>query len=151
MQDLRFLGQARLGIYQEDSKDGKHSKHEILDGDHTTNTVDAIMRQQQDNINHEAVHVPLRRNPFSDNNMQAIFFTGLREVIEQDIMPDNFGLTPEEWPSGHYPIFETIQVGRRTSKYVEVSLVDTIWYSRARLWCQALLSLCIYLTSEQPI
>jgi len=149
MQDLRFLGQAHFGIYQEDSED-EHGKHEILDGDHTANTVDTIMRQQQDNINHEAVHVPLCQNPFSDNNMQAISFTGLCEVIEQDIMPDNFGLMPE-WPSGHYPIFETIRVGHRASKYVEVSLADMIWYSQAHLWCQALLLLCIYLTSEQPI
>ena len=151
MQDLCFLGQAHFGIYQEDSEDGEHGEHEILDGDHTANMVDTIMHQQQDNINHEAVHVPLRWNPFSDNNVQAIFFTGLREVIKQDITPDNFGLMPEEWPLGNYPIFETIRVGRHTSKYVEVSLADTIWYSWARLWCQALLSLCIYLTSEQPI
>jgi len=140
MQDLRFLGQACFGLYQE------HEEHELLE-DHTTDTVGEIMCQQQDHINHEAVHVPLHRNPFGNNDIEAIFFTGLHEVIAQDITPDNFGLTPEEWPSGHYPIFEPIQVRRCASKYVEVSLADPIWYSRARLWCQALLSLSVYLTS----
>ena len=143
MQDLRFLGQTHFGIYQEHEE---HEEHELLD-DHTGNTADAIMHQQQDHINHEAVHVPLRRNPFSDNNMEAIFFTGLCEVIAQDITPDNFGLMPEEWPLGHYPIFETIRVGRCASKYLKVSLADPIWYSRACLWCQALLSLSVYLMS----
>ena len=100
-----------------------------------------------DLINHEAVHVPLCWNPFGDNNMEAIFFTGLCEVIAQDITLDNFGLMPEEWPLGHYPIFETIQVGHHASKYLKVSLVDQIWYSWAHLWCQALLTLSVYLMS----
>ena len=107
--------------------------------------IDAITSEQQANINHEAVHVPLRRNPFRNNNEEERFLTDLREVIEQDITPVGFGLTRDEWGSEVYPAVETICVGRRAQKYVEISLADSIWYSRARLWCQSLLALSFYL------
>jgi len=75
---------------------------------------------------------------------KLFFFTGLREVLAQDVTPDSFGLTPTEWPSGEYPLFETIRVGRR--KDIDISLADPIWYSRARLWCQALFTLTFHLS-----
>ena len=76
---------------------------------------------------------------------RLFFFAGLQEVIMQNITPDNFGLTPAEWGSDQYPVFETIHVGQHAVKDVDVSLAEPIWYTWARLWCQALSALSFYL------
>ena len=133
----------QYGIYHD------HEDHRDRDltwepGDDATDAADAITSQQQEHINHEAVLVPLHRNPFQSNE-EAIFFAGLQEVIVQDIMPDNFGLTLAKWDSDQYPVFETIHVGRCAAKDVDVLLAEPIWYTRARLWCQALSALSFYL------
>ena len=135
MQDLRLLGELQFGVYE------RRSSPEPGD---SPDTVDAIMSEQQANVNHEAVHVPSRRNPFRNNEEEEVFFSDLCEVITQDIAPTGFGLTPEEWDSGVYPTTETIHIGCPT-KVMEISLADSIWYSRARLWCQSLLTLSSYL------
>jgi len=72
----------------------------------------------------------------------------LYEMTDQEILPDGFGLTPVEWELGHYPIFETIRLGRRRSKQLNVSLADGIWYERACLWCQALVCLTHFLENS---
>ena len=136
MQDLRLLGELQFGVYE------RHSSPEA--GDAPDTGVDAIMSEQQANVNHEAVHVPLRRNPFRNSEEEDVFFSDLREIVTQDITPANFGLTPEEWDSGVYPMSETIRIGRPT-KDVEISLADSVWHSRTRLWCQSLLTLLSYL------
>ena len=102
------------------------------------------MSEQQANINHEAVHVPSCRNPFRDSEEEDVFFSDLCEVVTQNITPADFGLMPEEWDSGVYPISKTIWIGRPT-KDVEISLADSVWYSQARLWHQSLLTLSAYL------
>ncbi|KAI5981790.1 hypothetical protein EDC04DRAFT_2593816 [Pisolithus marmoratus] len=135
--DLRLLGQMRFGIYDEPSGEAEDEQ-----------SVDAITCQQREYINHATIHVPTHGKPFS-SEAEVGFFMGLREVVAQDIIPDNFGLTPTEWPSDEYPLFEIIRVGRR--KDVEISLADPIWYSRARLWCQALSVLSFYLASLEII
>ena len=142
LQDMRFLGQTQHGVYYEHDDEDYNLIREL--GDEATDVVDVIASRQQENVNHEAVHAPAHRNPFRSDE-ETFFFTGLREVIAQDITPDNFGLTPKEWDSEHYPIFETIRVGHRVAKDVDISLADPIWYTRARLWCQALSALTFYL------
>ncbi|KAL4065547.1 hypothetical protein V8B97DRAFT_1875227 [Scleroderma yunnanense] len=141
--DLCFLGQTQFGVYQD------HREHDpaLELGDEMTDAADAIARQQQEHVNHQAVHVPSHRNPFRSNEEEAIFFTRFHEVVTQDITPDNFGLTPTEWGSEQYPTLETICIGHRAAKDVNISLADPIWYSRARLWCQALSALSFYLLS----
>ena len=126
----------QYGIYCE------HEDHG--DRDPITDAADAIVSQQQEHVNHEVVLVPSHQNPFWSNE-EAIFFAGLQEVITQNITPDNFGLTPAEWGSDQYPVLETIHVGQHAVKDVDVSLAEPIWYTRARLWCQALSALSFYL------
>ena len=94
MQDLRLLGKLQFGVYE------RRSSPEPGD---SPDTVDAIMSEQQANVYHEAVHVPLRRNPFRDSEEEDVFFSDLREVVTQNITPADFGLTPEEWDLGVYP------------------------------------------------
>ncbi|KAL4064112.1 hypothetical protein V8B97DRAFT_1876228 [Scleroderma yunnanense] len=141
--DLHFWGQTQFGVYQD------HREHDpaLELGDEMTDVADAIARQQQEHVNHQAVHVPSHRNPFRSNEEEAIFFTRFHEVVTQDITPDNFGLTPTEWGSEQYLTLETIRIGHCAAKDINISLADPIWYSRARLWCQALSALSFYLLS----
>ncbi|KAI5995479.1 hypothetical protein EDD15DRAFT_2165128 [Pisolithus albus] len=130
--DMRFLGQTRFGIYHEPGSDEEDEQA----------AADLITHQQHEHVNHAAIHVPEHGNPF-DTEAEINFFIGLREVVAQDVTPENLGLTPAEWFSDEYPLFETIRIGRR--KDVDISLADPIWYSRARLWCQALSTLSFHL------
>lgn len=146
LQDMRFLGQTQYGVYYEHRDENYDLNWEL--GDEATDAVDVIASHQQEHVNHEAVHVPSCRNPFRSDE-EIIFFTGLREVIAQDITPENFGLTPEEWGSEQYPMFEAIRVGRRVAKDVDVSLAEPIWYTQAHLWCQVLSALSFYLLIDE--
>ncbi|KAN0075469.1 hypothetical protein V8E55_011492 [Tylopilus felleus] len=135
--DLCFLGQTEFGVYQDDCEGvhpdiicdcyGVHGQPitqvsgDEEDGHTAAHIADLVNRQQQQNVNEDVVFVPSHRSPFTDPEDEATFF----------------GM-PDEWKDGHYPIFETIRLGRRRSKELEVSLADEIWYERACLWCQAL-------------
>ena len=139
IQDLRLLGELQFSIYEKRNPSSESRSDTLPDATE-------IMDQAQANINHEAIHhVPLHQNPFRSDEEEVLFFSDLRQTISQDLMPAGFGLTPEEWESGVYPMAETIRIGHHAAKYVEVSLADPIWCSRARLWCQSLSTLSFYL------
>ncbi|KAI6035712.1 hypothetical protein EDC04DRAFT_2571549, partial [Pisolithus marmoratus] len=103
-----------------------------------------IEHRQQEHIYHDAVSVPSHRNPFPTDEMCQQFFAVLHGVVTQDITPDGIGLTLEEWGSS-YPIYQTIHVGRHGRKDLLVSLAEPIWYDRARLWGQALITMSLFL------
>lgn len=126
-----------FGVYHEDG--------DQIEEEYDDEVADAIASQQHKYINHVAISVPIHRNPFDHNEAEVTFFMGLREVVIQDVTPDGFGLTPVEWLSDEYPLFETICIGRR--KYVDILLADPVWYSRACLWSQAVSTLTFYLTN----
>ncbi|KAI9568349.1 hypothetical protein HD554DRAFT_2022330 [Boletus coccyginus] len=178
--DLRFLGQMCHGIYRDDCEGihpdlihefygvegaplqrssgagnptDEESGDDESDGDDNQmpedRIADFINRQQQEHVHHEAVHVPTLKSPFTDGD-EARFFTMLREVVSQKILPSGFGLMPAEWDTDHYPVFGSIHVGRRGSKQLNISLADPIWYNRACLWCQGLISLQCFL-ENQPV
>ncbi|KIN94993.1 hypothetical protein M404DRAFT_167019, partial [Pisolithus tinctorius Marx 270] len=144
--DMQLLGQIKFGIYQD------HEDREGLEGlgltdNEVMDMADVIACQQQVHINHEAMHIPSLQNPFTSDEDELIFFSGLCEVIAQDITPENFGLMPVEWVSDRYPTIETICIGQHAAKDVDILLADSIWYSWAHLWCQALSMLSYYLLS----
>ncbi|KIK23183.1 hypothetical protein PISMIDRAFT_77201, partial [Pisolithus microcarpus 441] len=68
-------------------------------------TAEHIKLQQQQHIHKGPVHVPSHQMPFTN---PEDFFGVLQEVIGRGVVPNGFGLTPEEWEAGQYPIFETI-------------------------------------------
>ncbi|KAI5986084.1 hypothetical protein F5J12DRAFT_704874, partial [Pisolithus orientalis] len=80
-------------------------------------------------------------NPFRSDEDKLIFFSGLHEVIAQDITPESFRLMPVEWGLDRYLTIESIHIGQCAAKDVDILLADSIWYSQAHLWCQALSTL----------
>ena len=122
-----------------------HPTDEEASGDEdnalTAQIAEFVNGQQQAHANQDAVHVPYHRTPFAHSEDEEAFFGMLYEMINHAAIPNGFGLTPAECETGDYPVFETIRLGRRRSKQLDVSLADKIWYERACLWCQALVCL----------
>jgi hypothetical protein len=172
---MRLLGQTKFGVYHDDCEgihpdiieeyygvDGPplvrqrhqsgagHPADEDDNGDGVTidqaSVTKAIIDQQHQHACHEAVHVLCTGNPFVNAKLEEDFFAVLGEVITQQITPNNFNLTPEEWEDGQYPIYETIYVGCHASKELHISLAEPIWYQWACLWCQALVMLSHFMT-----
>ncbi|KAI6017252.1 hypothetical protein BKA83DRAFT_4059283, partial [Pisolithus microcarpus] len=163
--DIRFMGQTVFGVYRDhteqyvidkfygvvysslthwrcssgavDDELSDDKEHAALEAQ----TAEHIKLQQQQHIHEGPVHVPSHQMPFT--NLED-FFGVLQEVIGWGVVPNGFGLTPEEWEAGQYPIFETIQVGRQQPNQIEVLLAGEIWYCWARLWCQALFCLTYF-------
>ena len=69
IQDLHLLGELQFGIYEKlHSSPKSHSDVQPLPD--TTE----IMNEQQVNINHEVIHVPLHQNPFGSDKEELLFF-----------------------------------------------------------------------------
>ncbi|KAG0696814.1 hypothetical protein DFH29DRAFT_1071949 [Suillus ampliporus] len=133
--DLRFLGQIQFGVYHDDCK-GIHpdvieeyygvygntmtrrqhqtgAGHPIDEEDSDNkeeppNMTQAITDEQRHHIHHEAIHVPLQRDPFISDKTHQQFFVTLAEVVAEDITPCDCRLTADEWENDEYLIFETI-------------------------------------------
>lgn len=168
--DLWFLGQTTLGIYRDDceglsvdtiqecygvdseagnpldGEDASGNENPMPSGHHTSATMSA--NRQDGQACHEAVYVPPPGNPFASDEKEAQFYDVLQQVVTHSITPENFGLTESEWEDGNYPIYETIHIGCRVSKELYVSLAESIWYNRARVWCQALVTLQHFLDHD---
>ncbi|KAF8549907.1 hypothetical protein OG21DRAFT_1420531, partial [Imleria badia] len=174
--DLRFLGQTEFGVYRDDCEGvhpdvisefygvhkepimrkrhqsgAGHPVDEEASGDeedgltaHAANLVN--QEQQQQHVNEDMAFVPSHQSPFTNPENEAVFFGMLKQVIDLQIIPEGFGLRPDEWEDGHYPAYETIRLGRWQSKELEVSLADEVWYRRACLWCQALVCMTHFTT-----
>ncbi|KAI6100990.1 hypothetical protein EDD16DRAFT_1478013 [Pisolithus croceorrhizus] len=166
--DICFLGQTEFGLYRDDGKGtcmyitdkyygtaychlthqrcttGAADEEASDDKEHATleaQTTKLVRIQQQQHAHKGPVHVPSHQTPFIN---PEDFFGVLQEVISQNIVPDGFGVTSEEWEAGQYPIFKTIQVGRWQPNQLEVSLAGEIWYNLACLWCQVLFCLMYF-------
>jgi hypothetical protein len=77
--------------------------------------------------------------------METEFFLALRELVDEEVIPVGYGLYEDEWEDDGYPLFETLDVGkRRGGKPTIISLEDPIWQHRAVLWVQAVNLLSMY-------
>jgi hypothetical protein len=94
---------------------------------------------REDRLNdvHEPVSVPDTTNPFSDEDLLQVFTTALATVREEGMLPEGYGLLPEEWDDEEYPSYWVIKSGRR-GKELRISLPDAQWRARSELWGQAL-------------
>ncbi|KAF8959787.1 hypothetical protein BDZ97DRAFT_1666643, partial [Flammula alnicola] len=176
--DLRFMGQARFGVYKDECegihpdtidkyygvdhgteirhRTGHGAGHPIDEAESDSELQDVSAQQQErlqpspeelaqqiaDNqtpqVRHEGVSVVQGRNPFHDENTEAAFFDVLGQVIESDIIPVGYGVHPDEWINDAYPTAETMKIGSRGTKEIQILLDDKIWEARARLWAQGL-------------
>jgi len=96
-----------------------------------------IEEEQQANIRHDGVDVPLNEHPFPRADIEAAFLTALDQVQENQILPSGLGIRVEEWEGG-YPTSEIVRKGRRGTKEHVVPLPIDIWLPRAERWCQGL-------------
>ncbi|KAJ3890566.1 hypothetical protein GG344DRAFT_66190 [Lentinula edodes] len=63
-----------------------------------------------------------------------IFGKLLKELESLDFIPSNYKLTPGEWETRNYPIFESIPFGKKGNRQLEVPLPPHIWLTRAIQW-----------------
>ncbi|KAJ7042188.1 hypothetical protein C8F04DRAFT_946252, partial [Mycena alexandri] len=159
--DLRFLGQARLGRYRDDCEGvhpdtiaqyyGVHGKRRAAgpagaghppdeEADQVPAALDdQIALDQNPQIRHDAIDVPDHRNPFSEDTVsENTFFELLAAVMAEEIIPAGYGVLPAEWGEDNYPDVETLRAGKRGTTKIRVSLANPIWRQRAELWVQAL-------------
>lgn len=100
---------------------------------------DRIHSHQSRNVKHDAVQVPRHANPFDRNpdEMGKKFVSILDDVVRAEIVPEGYGMHPDEWEENYYPDTEKLVVGGQR-KPITLSLADPIWKARATHWVQAL-------------
>ncbi|KAJ7903882.1 hypothetical protein B0H13DRAFT_1621045 [Mycena leptocephala] len=95
----------------------------------------AIAEDQERHRGHEPVEVPKPKSPFQNDEAADIFSRALNQVKIEEIIPQQFGVSPVEWDEGGYPETEMVKVGR---KNVEITLPFPVWWPRAVAWAQGL-------------
>ncbi|KAJ7215587.1 hypothetical protein GGX14DRAFT_608648 [Mycena pura] len=90
-----------------------------------------------ENIRHTPVKVARHQSPFEDAEEEQDFLELLKEVLETDSLPEDYGILEDEWEEEDYPEIETIRPGRRAKELVIV-LPRREWFPRAVQWTQAL-------------
>jgi hypothetical protein len=107
------------------------------DGQEMASMTERVAHEQIHNIRHEAIQTPSSNSPFKDLFEEKTLFRALGEIVQQNVIPMGYGVLPEEWENGSYPVLEDLQIGRKRG-LVQVSLLDKIWLARSRLWVQGL-------------
>ena len=67
-----------------------------------------LASDQQRHIRHPPTPVPGDESPFTDLELEELFLRCLETVRAQDIVPEQYGLTPEEWDADGYSEAEHI-------------------------------------------
>jgi hypothetical protein len=110
-------------------------------------TEEDINNQVRNQVHEKAVKVPHQENPFSSQEDLDAFHHALTAMEDGSIVPDGYGILPEEWDEDDYPNFEIIRTGRRGTKQLRISLPDEIWRPRAEQWVQGLYAMTRILES----
>lgn len=130
---------------EESDKESDEEEEEDSDASEFAEDLDGLTEEQEssgsrndqlDDV-HDAVVIPDVTNPFSDDELMHAFTTALEIVREQEMLPEGYGLLPEEWDDDEYPAYWVIKSGRR-GKDLTISLPDARWQARSELWGQAL-------------
>ncbi|KAJ7223353.1 hypothetical protein GGX14DRAFT_352040, partial [Mycena pura] len=101
-----------------------------------------------ENIRHTPVKVARHQSPFEDAEEEQDFLELLKEVLETDSLPEDYGILEDEWEEENYPEIETIRPGRRAKELVIV-LPRREWFPRAVQWTQALDFMTRYLHDRE--
>lgn len=153
------MGQARFGVYKDDCE-GVHPDtineyygtdrqppHERADPI-VEDLLSKIYSGQDPQTRHEGVEVMQGCCPFRSQAAEDDFYKVLGNVIQARVIPAGYGLLLPEWEDGIYPATETLKIGVRSRKEIEIELSDNIWYDRAVLWGQALSTLQLFYNSD---
>ena len=89
-------------------------------------------------VHGKEIVTPRHENPFDSDADMETFNRALQSVQSEGIVPDGYGILPEEWEEDGYPTYEILKVGRRGKKELRVALPHEVWRPRAELWIQAL-------------
>ncbi|KAJ4494727.1 hypothetical protein C8J55DRAFT_416387 [Lentinula edodes] len=155
--DIRLLGQLQHGTYP-DVEGGIHPEvlqyynaEEIEETEKAEMAAIAnIRKEQHSQYYHEPIPVPKHGSPFADNGKEVKMFGKLlKELESSDFIPSHYKLTPGEWETGNYPIFETIPFGKKGNRRLEVPLPPHIWLTRAIQWVRCLVIMDSIIDSRQ--
>ncbi|KAG1726809.1 uncharacterized protein EDB91DRAFT_1254183 [Suillus paluster] len=159
-QDMRLLGQASLGVYEDEfegihpailqryygihgrelvrgrNQTGAGHPNDELDESDEDSIIGRIERDQANDVQHDAVEVADGNTPFQNEEDENSFFEILEEVVMDGIVPEGYNLQEGEDEYDENTT-EHLRVGRQRENYVEVSLADPIWRTRSTLWAQA--------------
>ncbi|KAJ7202108.1 hypothetical protein GGX14DRAFT_370642 [Mycena pura] len=110
------------------------------DDDDLIAQIDAALEDKFNNkFNNKPMTVPRHANPFTeDEQNEKLFDATLAAMHAAGMVPDGYGLHPDEWDDGIYPSYEILKSGRRGGKKLRVALPDSIWRPRAEMWGQGL-------------
>ncbi|KAG6819028.1 hypothetical protein H0H93_016122 [Arthromyces matolae] len=122
-------GDEETGIVNDDNDDDEGWEDAEMD--------DLLGSQYSKQFISTSVKVPRCSSPFNETQM-ATFETALQQVIQAGVIPQGYGIHPEEWIDGDYPSVTVIPGRRRGKKDLQVSLPDHIWRPRSILWVQGL-------------
>jgi hypothetical protein len=85
------------------------------------------------------VRVPRVVNPFANlPELGRIFKDTFKQADDLGIIPEGYGMWPDEWIHDAYPSFYHIQSGKNGGRELKVELPDLIWRPRAEMWVRAL-------------
>ena len=80
-------------------------------------------------VHGKEIVTPRHENPFKSNTNMETFEEALQSVRLEGVVPDGYGVLPEEWDDGGYPSYEILKVGRRGAKQLRVALPHEVWRS----------------------
>ncbi|KAJ7734734.1 hypothetical protein DFH07DRAFT_754295, partial [Mycena maculata] len=139
--DIRFISETEHGVRED--QPGVHPTvlEEFYgveeDRDREWRDVDEFIADDQaDDVGHAAIEVPTHTSPFSPE-IEYVFFNALEDLKTQAVIPDGYGLAPEELNGAPYPSRESIHLGRGGKK-ISIILPLEVWWPRAVLWAQGL-------------
>jgi hypothetical protein len=124
-------------------------------GDHAGDTGDWLDIEEQisdgirHNFHHEPVSAPRGADPFQTQEARQAFQDLMLRMSQGDLIPDGYGILPEEWGDEGYPTYEVIPAGRNRRRELRVSLPDQIWRPRAVVWVQGLYAMTNISSWEQ--
>ncbi|KAJ7508019.1 hypothetical protein B0H11DRAFT_1704680, partial [Mycena galericulata] len=139
--DIRFISETEHGVRED--QPGVHPAvleefygvEDDLDGE-WADIDERIENDQADDVRHAAIEVPDHHSPFSPE-IEAIFLQGLERMWNEEVIPEGYGLAPEELDGNAYPHRESIHLGRGGKKISVILPVD-VWWPRAVRWAQGL-------------
>lgn len=154
------MGQARFGVYRDDCE-GVHPDtiNEYYGTDRqqqpgystrdptVEDVVSKIYSGQDTQTRHKGVEVVQGCCPFQSKAAEEDFYKVLGNIIQARVVPAGYGLLHPEWENGAYPLTETLKIGVRSRKEIEIELREHLWYDRAVLWGQALSTLQLFYNS----